>query len=297
MNEKELILHEFVNYMRNEGYRITTYNGAKNTVNRFLEWLKTEQINYLETSYNDLLSYINHLQEQGNKKVTINCSMGAIRHFYNQLQKENKVKSNPAEALRIRNITRQVPHDLLEWEELENIYKNFASTGITGKRNKAMLGLMIYQGLSTSELHALEEKDLKLEEGKIYIPQTGRSNSRISKLEAFQVIQLQKYITQVRPVILLLNDKTTEKLFISTGKSERLNNSLSKICPTLKKYNPKVKNFHQIRASIITEWLKKYHIRQVQYMTGHRYISSTERYRTDTLENLQDLINELHPLG
>jgi len=297
MNENDLILSSFVNYMRNEGYRITTCNGAKNTVTRFLEWLKTEQINYIETSYNDLLSYINHLQEQGNKKITINCNLGSIRHFYNQLQKENKVKSNPVEALRIRNITRQVPHDLLKWEELENIYKNFASTGITGKRNKAMLGLMIYQGLSAAELHALEEKDIKLEEGKIYVPQTGRNNSRILNLEAFQVLHLQKYITQIRPVILILTEKTTEKLFISTGKSESLRNSLSRISPTLRKYNPKIKDFHQIRASVITEWLKKHNIRQVQYMTGHRYISSTERYRTDTLENLQDLINELHPLG
>ena len=296
MNEKDLITG-FINYLRNEGYRLTTYNGAKNIVSLFLIWLKTEQLNYLEASYNDLLSYINHLQEKGNKKSSINGTLIAIRHFYNYLQNENKVKSNPAETLRIRNITRQVPHDLLEWEELENIYKNFASTGITGKRNKAMLGLMIYQGLTVSELYALEEKDIKLEEGKIYVPQTGRSNNRILKLEAFQVIQLQKYITQIRPVILQLTDKTTEKLFISTGTGERLSNSLSRICEKLRKYDQKVKNFKQIRASVITYWLKTQGIRQVQYMTGHRYISSTERYRTDTLENLQDLINELHPLG
>jgi len=296
MNEKDLITG-FVNYLRNEGYRLTTYNGAKNIVSLFLIWLKTEQLNYLETSYNDLLSYINHLQEKGNKKSSINGTLIAIRHFYNYLQNENKVKSNPAETLRIRNITRQVPHDLLEWEELENIYKNFASTGITGKRNKAMLGLMIYQGLTVSELYALEEKDIKLEEGKIYVPQTGRSNNRILKLEAFQVIQLQKYITQIRPIILQLTDKTTEKLFVSTGTGERLSNSLSRICEKLRKYDQKVKNFKQIRASVITYWLKTQGIRQVQYMTGHRYISSTERYRTDTLENLQDLINELHPLG
>ena len=296
MNEKDLITG-FVNYLRNEGYRLTTYNGAKNIVSLFLIWLKTEQLNYLETSYNDLLSYINHLQEKGNKKSSINGTLIAIRHFYNYLQNENKVKSNPAETLRIRNITRQVPHDLLEWEELENIYKNFASTGITGKRNKAMLGLMIYQGLTVSELYALEEKDIKLEEGKIYVPQTGRSNNRILKLEAFQVIQLQKYITQIRPIILQLTDKTTEKLFVSTGTGERLSNSLSRICEKLRKYDQKVKNFKQIRASVITYWLKTQGIRQVQYMTGHRYISSTERYRTDTLENLQDMINELHPLG
>jgi len=64
----------------------------------------------------------------------------------------------------------------------------------------------------------------------------------------------------------------------------------------LKKLNSTLKNPYQIRASVITCWLKKHNIRQVQYMTGHRYISSTEHYRTDNLETLQEQIVLLHPL-
>ena len=52
----------------------------------------------------------------------------------------------------------------------------------------------------------------------------------------------------------------------------------------------------QIRASVITHWLSQYNIREVQYMAGHRYISSTERYQQDDLENLHELIESLHPI-
>ncbi len=42
-----------------------------------------------------------------------------------------------------------------------------------------------------------------------------------------------------------------------------------------------------------------YYIRanwKVQYMAGHKYVSSTERYRTDNPEDLQKELEKYHPL-
>ncbi|HAV54320.1 MAG TPA: integrase [Aequorivita sp.] len=61
--------------------------------------------------------------------------------------------------------------------------------------------------------------------------------------------------------------------------------------------NLRVKDSKQIRASVITHWLKHYNIRKVQYMAGHRYISSTERYVQDNLEDLHEMIENLHPIS
>ena len=38
-------------------------------------------------------------------------------------------------------------------------------------------------------------------------------------------------------------------------------------------------------------------LRTVQYMAGHKRISSTERYQVGYLEDLQESINKCHPLG
>lgn len=89
-------------------------------------------------------------------------------------------------------------------------------------------------------------------------------------------------------------EKTTDKLFTSTG--TRLGNSLERLIKKARQVNPQVKSVKQIRASVITYWLKHYNIRQVQYLCSHRYVSSTGHYRTDHLEALQDQIDELHPL-
>jgi integrase/recombinase XerD len=45
----------------------------------------------------------------------------------------------------------------------------------------------------------------------------------------------------------------------------------------LRRINHNLKNSKQIRASFITYWLQHHNIREVQYLAGHCYISSTER--------------------
>jgi site-specific recombinase XerD len=150
-----------------------------------------------------------------------------------------------------------------------------------------MLGMMIYQGLSSGEVSKLELTDVKLEEAKVYVPSVARSNSRTLKLESVQILQLQKYITQVRAVLMAMKGDNcqSDTLFVSSGEGNRLDNSLTRLMRAARKLNPSIKNPKQIRASVITHWLTIYNIREVQYMSGHRYVSSTERYRTDLLEN------------
>ena len=49
-------------------------------------------------------------------------------------------------------------------------------------------------------------------------------------------------------------------------------------------------------ASVITKWLKQYNLREVQYLAGHRYISTTESYQQNDVEGLAEEINMYHPL-
>ncbi len=79
--------------------------------------------------------------------------------------------------------------------------------------------------------------------------------------------------------------------------SDDIKNCLMHLVKALKQINPKVRSCSHIRQSVITGWLKSYDLRTVQYMSGHKWISSTERYQVDYLEDLQESINKCHPLG
>jgi len=65
---------------------------------------------------------------------------------------------------------------------------------------------------------------------------------------------------------------------------------ICKIVEAVKSIHPEIKDSRQLRSSVLMNWLKTNNIRQVQYMTGHKSIRSTEIYRG---EDLTDLTKQL----
>ncbi|WP_237214941.1 hypothetical protein [Salinivirga cyanobacteriivorans] len=129
-----------------------------------------------------------------------------------------------------------------------------------------------------------------MDKGKIYIPSTRRTNKRILELKPFQILPLHEYLLTERKS--LNEDIEGNYLF----HKKRLIRGMSRIKAMINRYEPRLKNIAQIRASVITNWLQHYNLREVQYMAGHKYVSSTERYRTDNLEDLQKELEKYHPL-
>ncbi|HLZ16958.1 MAG TPA: hypothetical protein VKQ08_07955, partial [Cyclobacteriaceae bacterium] len=115
------------------------------------------------------------------------------------------------------------------------------------------------------------------------------------QLESHQIMDLNEYLTQLRPQILEKSGQKTNRLFVSIEGGFKLR--LDVPMRQLRKQNPKVENADQLRASVIVKWLKQYNLRQVQYLAGHRFISSTEAYQQSDMEGLTEEVNQFHPLG
>jgi integrase/recombinase XerD len=144
--------------------------------------------------------------------------------------------------------------------------------------------------LQDQELAKLEINHLQLDKGKIHVPSTKRTNKRILELKSFQILPLHEYLLTERKLL----DEDIEGNYLFHKK--RLIRGMSRIKKMINRYEPRLKSMAQIRASVITNWLKHYNLREVQYMAGHKYVSSTERYRTDNLEDLQKELEKYHPL-
>ncbi|MEP7109706.1 MAG: carboxylesterase family protein [Ferruginibacter sp.] len=76
-----------------------------------------------------------------------------------------------------------------------------------------------------------------------------------------------------------------------------LHNNISLLTEELKGINPTIKNALHIRASVILHWLRQHNKRQVQYMAGHKDITSTEMYQVQEPETLTNQLNKHHPFG
>lgn len=286
---------DFEQYLQKQGYRLNTIRDYQLDAARFTSWCHHVGKVAEDADYNCLVAYVAYCRPTCNPR-TIQGRINSLRHYFNGLVARGSRTGNPAAELHLRGMTRSVPHDLLSGQELEQLYRDYPATGLVGKRNKAMLGLLIYQGLNTGELALLETADLQLAEGSLHVPGTGRSNSRVLRLQAHQIIPLQNYLLSGRPALQALSEKPGTRLFFSCGRGTGLHNSYANLLRGLQKVSPRIKGLGQLRASVITHWLTTTHLRQVQYQAGHRYVSSTQHYRTDRLEGLQEQLESLHPL-
>jgi integrase/recombinase XerD len=307
---------KFRDWMIIKGYSKNTTESNITMLQRFTQWLEKENIDIAETTYNDVMAFIQSCNQRGNKRQTIQQYVVAIRHYYNHLIYEGEMNDNPASNIEIKGIKRRKLHDTLNAKELEEVYKSYPaeltpsplervgvrlppqkSNQLARKRSKVMLGLLIYQGIRVDELAELEVTDLKLREGKIIIKGKRRTNERTMKLEGFQVIDLLDYINETRKALLAINQRETTKLFFSKDKGNNFSNMMHSLMKSLKQHNNKIKDIKQIRVSVITNWLQQYNLRQVQYMAGHRYVSSTEAYQANNIAELQNEIFKHHPIS
>jgi len=300
----------FTGYLLMKGYSTSTTKRYVTDAETFIKWTDQENVIIEQVSYADVLHYIQGFRNRV-KQRTISTNINSIKHYFNFLADTGQSIENPTTQIQIRGIKRKILYDILSKKELESLYNNFEipseehpdknqnwfkTSVLAGKRNKVILSLMIYEGLGTQELGSLTEKDMKLREGKIYIAGSRRSNERKLKLEAHQVLDIMEYTLKIRNEILQLTGKQSEKLFVSAGVSSHFRSIIQKLIKRLNKQNSKITSVKQIRTSVITHWLKIYNLRQVQYMAGHRYVSSTEAYLINDLDDLSEQITKFHPL-
>lgn len=304
-------VESFRKHLQKQHIDKNTLRQKTNYAGYFLKWCETEHLQATDTRYNDLLNFVDYCKLEGKSKTHVNRIIASVRDYYKYLKKESPDIINPAANLYLKGERHKVVSGIINFAALENIYQTIETTSNRQKRNKIILGLLIYQAVNTEELSKLEPCHVKLKEGKIYIPGNRRRNSRTLELKSFQVMELHEYLTEIRPKILeeitkpkpcrkpdrINRTRIKDQLFVSINGSEHIKNSLLHLFRDVQKINPNVINAVQIRQSVITYWLKNHNLRQVQYMAGHRWVSSTERYQTNNLDSLQNRLDQYHPLN
>jgi len=309
--KQEYDYSKFKEWLLLKRYSSATAETTARVVEYFRGWATGANVTELEEiCYQDAMMFIQWSSKHGASQKTIANYLLHIRKFYNFLMSEKIIKENPVAHIKVQGIKRKVYHDILNTDELQQLYQNYPVTIehepgkqippqqkniLSRRRNKVILGLLIYQGLRVEEVAAINLQDLQLREGKITIHAQRRTAARSMKLEPHQLYELMDYIHQARKEFLKPTE-TNSKLFLQWNDSSSFHNITQMMLPQLRKINSRVKNCDQIRASVITQWLKKYDIRKVQYLAGHKYVSSTEEYKANNIDELQDDITKYHPL-
>ena len=259
-------------------------------VKQFRQWLKKriDRVNYKDT-----LLYLAHLQKRELLPYTVNHHVRSLKYYYNFLQ----TPKNPFQGLQVKGQRTKVLIDILNPKELQDLYDAYLPKTNIQLRNKVIIGLYVFQGIASAELKEIQVENVQLKKGCIRLPGNDRLNSRVLKLDAMQMLDMAEYLQTIRPRLKKQFNYRRATLIVQTTQSHNnKHNSLAKLAERLRKSYPKFNNLQQLRRSVIVNWLKTDNLRIVQYKAGHRYVSSTERYRVNNLQELRESILLHHPM-
>jgi site-specific recombinase XerD len=294
----------FTIYLLEKGFNHASIYTMTKCVERFDNYLKNQKLKPERCTYNDITGYIQYLAKKELSQRTIQHDIGVLKHYFSYLKTEDQTLINPIQHLNIKGVEREKIHDILPLEILEYMLENYPTEKhlleripltASQHRNKLILSLFIYQGLTTTDLKQLRIENIELRQGCINIPESRKINPRKIKLNPNQILDLQEYMMIHREALIIESKEDTDKLIVSTkGGKHGVQNMLIYLQKEVKKLVPTLQDFKQIRASTIQRWLQQYGLRKTQYLAGHRFVSSTERYQKNDIEELQ---NELEKYG
>ena len=274
-------------------YKSTTAKAYARDIKKYLERHPRAKT----ARYSDIINYLEY-QRRKQSPGSLSRILQSIKKYYNYLIATDQREDHPCEKLKIKDHYRKDVQlqDLFSEKELERLLEIKSRYKILKKRNQLMLSLLIYQGLTSGELVRLEIKDLDLERGTIYIKSSHRQNARTLKLRSNQILIAHQYINEDRVKLLKVE---TENLVITKRGSEEKGEGISYLVSRMQiKFPNRNLNPKTIRQSVIRNKLKGGgELRSVQVFAGHKYPSSTERYRQNNIEELRSAIRKHHPLN
>ena len=263
-------------------------------------------------SYSDIVDHIGYLRSRKLHPKSLTNHLQGIKVYFRYLVAIGKRSDHPCETLYLKDQINRAIHveDLYTKEELNELYNTFESapdkrswavkSEVAKARDKIILGLLIYQGLTTKEIIQLKLSDIDMQECTVRIreeklPGRRSNKGRILALKSKQILLIHDYLKVHRKVLWKIPkpSKRTDYFILNEHGLQLWNSYLNRMLreATDDKYKPL-----KIRQSVIAHLLKENHdIRVVQEFAGHRNAGSTEAYQRTGLEELKTNIERLHP--
>jgi len=245
--------------------------------------------------YKDIIEYMNRVTKEYPNTYTANTKLAVIKKYYDYLIEIGKRDFHPCRTLYLKcRKSKDIIHqDLFTTHDLEQLLGRKERYKKIKLKNQTIMSLLVFQGLTTGEIMSLKVQHVNLDNGTIYIKASRKISSRHLEIHPRQSTLLYRCINEMQRV-------GTDALLIGrTGKPITVDDvhHLVETCKSFfpdRKLDPKT-----IRQSVIANWLNEQHLplEQVQLMAGHKWMSSTERYKQTNLSEQRELMNKWHPLG
>lgn len=222
--------------------------------------------------------------------------LGAVRSFFEWLERENRILEDPAAALELPQEAKRLPRAVLSATEAERILALPDLSTPLGMRDRAMLELLYATGVRRAELAKLAVFDLDAERRALMVREGKGRKDRMIPTGERAAVWCERYLEEARPE--LASEPDNGALFLTvTGLAIHPEN-LSRLVSSYVRNSGvgKPGSCHLFRHTMATLMLEGgADIRYVQQMLGHADLASTQIYTRVSLRKLQAVHSATHP--
>ena len=279
-----------------KGLAQNTLDAYGRDLRAFSEWLGTRGQTLVVARREDLLAYLSHRYEIGNKPRSTARALSSLRRFYQRMARETG-KHDPTLKVESPKLGRALPGSLTEGEVERLLHAPDVGTPI-GLRDRTMLEVLYACGLRVSELVGLEVTDLNLRQGVIRVLGKG-SKERLVPMGEEALAWLGRYFAEARaellrgnqtsPVVFPSNRSTamTRQTFWHLIRKHASNAGIER------KLSP-----HTLRHAFATHLVNHgADLRVVQLLLGHSDLSTTQIYTHVARQRMAQIHEQHHPRG
>jgi integrase/recombinase XerC/integrase/recombinase XerD len=249
-------------------------------MNQFIKWLFVNKIEFNQVKKADIINYKRQLNKVLGVKTT-NLYISVVRRFYEWLE-DNSLYTNVARGIKQDKILHEYRRMPLTKDQVTKLLDSVDMSTNKGKRDYAMLYLMIMTGLRRVEVQRLNVGDLIEINGgyALRVQRKGfKTKDQYKGLSSDLFYAIQDFICTRKEF------DDSKPLFNSCGYGRDNRLTVDSISKTVKKYlfniglNSSLYSAHSLRHTTATTLLNEgYDIYYVQVYMGHSSPATTELY-------------------
>ena len=264
---------------------------------------KNDLMQFYNSNYNNVESYIEHLTQSNIKTNTLRRKIACMKVFYNYLKYQNIIEENPFNQLRFQFRTEKILPKTIPYDILKDIFLYFEQRVVISKtdyqkqkaeRNLLIISLLLSTGIRISELCHIHIKDINLSNKTLHIIGKGKKERILFLGDQITFNLLETYINNycfqasdyLFPGKYSLKPLSEQSVRLILNNLVEQHNLTTPITP------------HMFRHSFATMLLDNdVDIRYIQQILGHSSISVTQIYTHVSQSKQKEILTLCNPIA
>ncbi len=169
------IIADWEMYLTGKKKKPKTIEVYKYNLRRFLQWTREQGTGTPSTD--TLIDWDKAMQAKGLSVYTRNLRITVVKEFYGWLSKHKGMDDITADV-ELNHIERDHTRDYLRLDEMQTLLASVDDTTLVGKRNKAIIAVLLTAGLRTCEISRLDIGDLHKRSGVYFLSVLGKGKNQ-----------------------------------------------------------------------------------------------------------------------